>query len=124
MDHGLEAVGPDELPALRERLHVAAHHLEAVERRPLGRKQLVVHALEVLADDMQAGLRQEVVDVSDPPGAGILDRNHRQLGPAVAHRGEGVLEGRTGQGGHLGMGTPAGHVGVGAVHALKGDQLL
>ena len=38
-------------------------------------------------------LRQQVVDVGDPPVGRVLDRQHRELGPALAHRGDRALEG-------------------------------
>src|SRR3546814_18156493 len=77
--------------ALRERLHVTVHRLDLVAPRSLGRQELVLHLLEMLANDMQAGVRQQVMDVGDPPGAGVLDRDH---GIARAARSE---ERRVGQ---------------------------
>ena len=56
------------------------------------REQVMVHPLEVLADDLEAGMRHQVMDVGDPAGDRVLDRDHRPLGLAVAHRRERLLE--------------------------------
>ena len=56
--------------------------------------QRELDAQEVLADDVQVGVGQEVVDVGDPAGDRVVDRDHRQLGVAVLDRGEDVLERR------------------------------
>jgi hypothetical protein len=53
---------------------------------------MVVHPLKMLADDMQAAMRHQVMDVGDPAGDRILDRDHRPLRAAVAHGGERLLE--------------------------------
>src|SRR3546814_2143566 len=74
--------------ALRERLHVTVHRLDLVAPRSLGRQELVLHLLEMLANDMQAGVRQQVMDVGDPPGAGVLDRDHGIARAAIVHRSE------------------------------------
>ena len=72
--------------------------LMSVERRALGRQQLVAHRQEMLGDDVQAGIRHQVVDVGDAAGDRILDRDHAEIGLADADRREGVLEGRAGHG--------------------------
>ena len=51
--------------------------------RPGSAMQLVVHAQEVLADDVQVRLRQQVVDVGDAAGDRVLDRDHGERGLAV-----------------------------------------
>jgi len=51
----------------------------------------------VLADDVQVGVRQQVVDVGDAAGDRVLDRDHAELGLARRYRGKRVLEGRAGQ---------------------------
>jgi hypothetical protein len=53
----------------------------------------VVDPLEVLAHDMQARVRDQVVDVGHPAGDRVVDRDHAVEGQAIAHGGEGVLEG-------------------------------
>ena len=82
------------------------------------------HALEMLADDVEAGMRQQVMDVGDAAGHRILDRDHGELGLAVLHRGERVLEGRAGQRLHARIGVARGEMRVGAGLALKGDFVL
>ena len=52
--------------------------LTVAERRALDRHQLVADRQEVLADDVQAGGRHQVVDVGDAAGDGILDRDHAE----------------------------------------------
>ena len=52
---------------------------------------------EVLADDVQPRGRQQMVDVGDAAGDRVLDRDHGELGLALVHRREGILEGRAGQ---------------------------
>ena len=49
--------------ALAERLRVAQHLLHGGERRA-GRHQLVAHAQEMLADDVEVGA-QQVMDIGD-----------------------------------------------------------
>ena len=43
----------------------------------------------VLGDDVQARRGQQVVDVGDPSGDRVLDRDHGQRGRALARRGKG-----------------------------------
>ena len=50
--------------------------LDGQQRGARQRHQLVAHAQEVLADDVQAGIRQQVVDVGDAPRHRVLDRDH------------------------------------------------
>ena len=61
------------------------------------RQQLKMDRQKGLADDVQVGGRQQVVNVGDPAGDRVLDRDHAEFGRAVAQRREGVLEGRAGQ---------------------------
>ena len=56
--------------------------LSVVERRALRRQQLVVHRQEMLADDVQARVRHQMMDVGDAAGDRILDRDHAELGLA------------------------------------------
>ncbi len=96
----------------------------AVERRAGQRQQMVVHPLEMLADDVEAGIGHQVMDVGDPAGDRVLDRDHREPRHAVANRREGILEGGAGQGRHFGKDPPARQVGIGPRRALKGDRVL
>ena len=70
---------------------------DVVERRAGQRQQVDVHPEEVLADDVQPRLGQQVVDVGDPPVGRVLDRQHREVGPPLAHRRDRPLEGDAGQ---------------------------
>ncbi len=83
----------------------------------------MIDLLEVFADDMQPGGRQQMMDVGHTSGAGILNRDHGELRPALAHGGEGVLEAAARQGRHLRVDRPAGHVRIGPGDALKGDHV-
>ena len=65
-----------------------------VERRARDRHQGEADPQEVLGDDVQPGVGQEVVDVGHPAGDRVVDRDHRQVGVAVLHRREHVLERR------------------------------
>ena len=85
------------------------------------RHQLMMDRLEPFADDEQAGLRQQMVDVGDAAGHRILDRDHAEIGLARADRGERVLEGRAGQRLGVGIGFDDGEVGVRARLALECD---
>ena len=84
------------LAALAERVHMAFHRLDVVEGRSLGRHQLMAHRHEMLGNDVQAGVRHQVVNVGDAAGDRILDRDHAEAGLAGADRREGVFEGRAG----------------------------
>ena len=85
-------------------------------------QEMMVHPLEMLADDVQPRIRHQVMDVGDTAGDRIFDRDHRQPRPALAHRGKGVLELVAGQGRHLGKDLPAGEVGISPGGALKRDR--
>jgi hypothetical protein len=85
---------------------------------------MVMHRMEVLGDDMQFGIGQQMVDVGDSAGGGILDRNHRQPRLTVAHGGEHILEGRAGQRLHLRIHRTARHVGICAGLPLIGDEIV
>jgi len=59
------------------------------------------------------------VDVGNPTGQRVFDRDHRQIGIPVFQRDEGILECRAGQGLHVRKHVAAGHVGICAVVALE-----
>ena len=46
----------------------------------------------MLADDVEPGVGQQMVDVGDAAGDRIFDRDHRQRRLSVAHGGKRVLE--------------------------------
>ena len=43
-----------------------------------------MHRQEVLADDVEVGVRQQVVDVGDAAGERVLDRDHAEIGLAAS----------------------------------------
>jgi hypothetical protein len=73
------------------------------------------------AIELSIGIRDQVVDVGHPAGDRVVDRDHAVEGQAIAHGGEGVLEGATGQGLHARVDAAAGHIGIGAGKTLEGD---
>src|ERR1700730_7856163 len=62
-----------------------------------------------------------MMDVGDPAGDGILDRNHAEIGLARGDHGKRILEGRAGQRLGLGIGFGDGDMGIGAGLALERD---
>jgi len=76
---------------------------------------------EVLADDMQLGVRQQVMDVGDAPGDRVLDRDHAELGLAGLDRRQRVLEGRARERLAVGIDLARRDVGIGAGLALERD---
>ena len=65
-------------------------------------EQVMVHPLEMLADDVEVRAGHEMVDIGDTAGHGILDSNHRQPCAAFAHCRKGVIELRARQRRHVG----------------------
>jgi hypothetical protein len=53
---------------LAERHDVAFHRLQRLQRGALRRHQLMSHGKKIFGDDVQAGMRHQVVDVRDPSG--------------------------------------------------------
>ena len=49
---------------------------------PFGAEQLVAHRHEMLGDDVQPGVRHQMMDVGDAAGDRILDRDHAEIGVA------------------------------------------
>ena len=84
----------DDAAALAERMDVALDGLDVGELGAARRHQLMMDRQETFADDEQAGLRQQMMDVGDAAGDRILDRDHAEIGLARGDRGQRVLEGR------------------------------
>ena len=93
-DDRLEPVLADDLAALPQRVDVAVHGADRVQARPGHPHQAEPDPQEVLPDDVQPGVGQEVVDVRDPAGDRVVDRDHRQSGLTGLDGGEDVLERR------------------------------
>ena len=107
--------------ALAERLGVAEHALDGLERRAGRRHQLMAHAQEMLADDVEIGVGQQVMDVGDAAGDRVLDRDHGEPRFARLHRLQRVLERRAGDGLEVGERLAAGEMRIGAGLALIDD---
>ena len=123
-DDRLDAELADDAAALPERVDVALHRPDVGEFGAARRHQLVMDRQEIFADDEQAGLRQQMMDVGDAAGDRILDRDHAEIGFPRGDRGQRVLEGRAGQRLGVGIGLDDGDVGIGARLALERDFLF
>ncbi len=84
--------------------------LDVLEPRAGHRHELEVDRQKMLADDVKARSREQMMDVGDAAGHRILDRDHGQVGLAPLDRGEAVLEGRAGHCLVVGMDLLAGEV--------------
>ena len=62
----------------------------------------MAHAQEVLADDVEIGVGQQVVDVGDAPRDRVLDGDHGKARFARLHRLQRILERWTGDGFQVG----------------------
>ena len=114
----------DDVAALPERVDVALHRLDVAELGAARRHQLVMDRQEIFADDEQAGLRQQMMDVGDAAGHRVLDRDHAEVGFPRGDRGQRVLEGRAGQRLGVGIGFGDGDMGIGPRLALECDFQL
>ena len=121
--HRLQFQRADGVAALAERHDVAVHRFQFRQLDAGKREQLMTHPLEMLGDDMQARMRQEMMDVGDAPGHGILDRDHGELGGPALYGGQRVLEGGTGKRLHARIGVERGKMRIGARLALEGDSV-
>ena len=122
-DHRLPAILADIFAALAKRMDVAVHGLDLCALDARQHHQLEMNRQEILADDVQARFRQQMMDVGDTARDRVLDRDHGEIGLAGLHRVEGVLEGRTGQRLHRREHVAAGGVGIGAGLALEGNPV-
>ena len=109
----------DDAAALPERMDVALDGLDVGKFRAARRHQLMMDRQEPFADDEQAGLRQQMMDVGDAAGDRIFDRDHAEVGFPRGDRGECVLEGRAGQRLGVGIGLGDGDMGIRARFALE-----
>ncbi len=118
---GLDAVLAQEGPALAEQRRLAHRPLHVPDPRPRHAEEVGVDADEMLAGDVEAGVGQQVVDVGDAPVGRVLDRQHRPVGPALAHRGDRALEGAAGERLEKRKGLDASLVRIGAGGTLERD---
>ena len=95
---------------------------QAAKRGATRRHQLKMDRQKIFADDMKPGIGQKMVNVRDPSGDRVLDRDHRQHRRAVGDGREGVLEAGARQRRHQRIGVAAGDVGIGARLPLIGDE--
>ena len=121
--HRLQFQRADGVAALAERHHVAVHRFQFRQLYAGKREQLMTHPLEMLGDDMQARMRQEMMDVGYAPGHRILDRDHGELGGPALYGGQCILEGGTGKRLHARIGVERGKMRIGARLALEGDSV-
>jgi hypothetical protein len=81
----------------------------------------MIHPLVMLANDVQTGLREQVMDIRHSSSHRILDRDHRQRRPALVYRRKRILERMTRHGLHLRPRGTTGQVRVGPGLTLEGD---
>src|SRR5581483_1675294 len=87
-DDRLDAELADDAPALPQRMHVALDGLDVADFDAARGHQLMMHRQEPFADDEEAGLRQQMMDVGDASGDRILDRDHAEIGLSGRDRGQ------------------------------------
>ncbi len=86
------------------------------------RQQAVVDRLKVLANHMQARFRHQAVDLFNPAGGGVLQRNHRQSRFAALDHKHRFNKAFAGAGRQLRVHVAAGKMGIGPFVALIGDN--
>ena len=123
-DHSLQPEFADHTAALAKRMHMAVHGLDVLDLGALEAEQLVAHRQEVLANDIEAGAGNKVMNVGDATRERVLDGDHREAGVAFIHGREHVLERVAGQHRHVGKGLAAGDMRVRTGLALKGDDVV
>src|SRR6202042_3439180 len=106
-----------------ERMDVAMDGFQVLDPGARDRQQLKVDREKGLAHDVQTGSGQERMDVGDPSGDRVLDRDHGEFGRAVLYGRESILEGRAGQRSEIGKIVGAGDMRIGARFALIGDRI-
>ena len=76
---------------------VAFHTADVAYFGAFQAKQHMVYALKMLADDVQTGLGQEMMDIGDPASNGVFNRHHGQRGPALLNAEQHILKTVTGE---------------------------
>ncbi len=123
LGHRLQAELDQLAAALAQRLRVAQDALDGLQAGAGRGHQLVAHAQEVLADDVEIGFGQQVVDIGDAARHRVLDGDHGVARLARPDREQRILEGRTGDRLETGISLAAGKMRVGAGLALIDDAL-
>src|SRR5262249_31612312 len=83
---------------LAKRVDVTFDSLDIFEGGAFGGKELMANRHEMLANDMEAGLRHQMMDVGDAAGERGLDGNHAQLGVAGGDPRKATVRGGGGHG--------------------------
>ena len=76
---------------------MAVNVFEVREFGAFNGQQLMFNPLKMLANDVQAGFGQQMVDIGHPAGHRIVDRHHGEVRAPLADGGEHVLERGAGQ---------------------------
>src|SRR5208282_418543 len=117
-----EIMPADDLATLAESMNMAVNGSQIHDAGPWRRQELKMDRQEGLGDDMQPGRGQERMNVRDPAGDRVLDRDHPEFGRAVLNCREGVLEGRAGERAQVRIIVEASDVRIGPGFALIGDR--
>jgi len=119
--HALQAELLGRLAALVERLDVALHRAQRRKRGAARGQQMVVHALEMFAHDMQACTRDQMVDFGHAARERVFDRDHAEFRPAAAHGLERFFKARARQRLEIRTSRFAGQMRISARNALECD---
>src|SRR4029077_16665063 len=104
--------------------HMALHSLDGLQARAFGRQELIANREKPFGDDVEARGRHQMMDVSDPSGDRILDRNHAEIDVAGNKRSEAIFESRAGHRLVVYIGSPTGQMPTCPGLSLKNDLLL
>ncbi len=119
---GAKLVRLDELAALAERYRQRLHGGDVGKPGALDAEQVHLDAQIVLADDVEAALRQQVVDIGDAAIERVFDRYDAVVGLPVLHGGDGVFEIEAGHRLALGKDCVGRRMAEGAGLALEGQS--
>ena len=103
---------------------MAVNGFQIFELRAFQPEKLMVHAQEMLADNIKTGAGNEVMHVGDAAGERILDRDHAEPRAALVHGGKDILESVARQAHHIGAGFMGRDMRIRAGFALEGDGLF
>ena len=85
---------------LRQKHHMGADMFNLIQRHTGTRHQGDAHAYEGFSDNMQATLRQQAVNIGDPPVGGVFNRQHRKVCTPLTYGADHPFEGGAGDGNH------------------------